>query len=1830
MEKITTNFIKNRLYRRACSVFVLFLLLTGDLAFGQGYVTLGTQGSQSGNTTTSPVSGYFNSRRIQIVYTAAELNAGGAAAGNIERLAWDVSVAYGDPGGLPNYTVKMAHITTPDIPTTTFITPLTTVKNPYSYIPATGFNDITFDTPFNWNGTDNILVDICFNNAPYLGFSSTLHGQCWNYTGVSNNYRARQVDGSDLCGNETANQTQSAKPRVRFFMQQQPPCAGTPEGGAITGALQRFICSGSAPGAIAVTGASSPVVSGISLQWEESINGGTDWANATGGTGATTATYTPPSFAGTAIQYRLKATCANGGGIDYSDVLTVSPQTAPATQASAIMTTNLGSNAFTVTWTNGDGARRHVLVSTDPIVDPVSANGVAAYTAAAAFANTGQQIVFDGTGSSVTVTGLTCNTTYYVKVYEYTRCGSGPYDVYFNTTTGTNAITVTGPLTAGVLPIVNDFTDFTGDNLGTAVPGWYESSITTAAGTEPVSVNPVGVGSDWTSSTNLGGVKTAKINLFTNTRNSWIISPKIALTSNSRLKFKAAITNFGSAAADAAGMQGTDDKVKVMVTTDCGATWTTLYTFQASNTTTLTNALTDYTLQLSAFTGQTVQLAFQATDGPVNDDPDYDFHITNILVEELPACDVPVVNAPDAITKNSVTISWTASTVGVPTAYEYAVITTDTAPVSGTETTETSVDVMGLLPSTTYYVFVRTECTDVFSDWSLVETFTTLCDYPDILSTTPDSVCGQGEATLEAEAESGSLYWYADAEGGAYLATDETFTTPLITETTSFYVSSGISLPDSVVPVGEGATTSNTYSNPFYSLWSNNHTQHLITAAELQAAGLSAGDITSVALDVTSAGSLPMIDLSVKIGTTTATSMEAFVAADDLDVVYTSESYMPTAGVNTLTFTTPFNWDGTSNIVLEFCHGNEDSGATMSRTVKADNTSYVSSVKRHFSSGTSADEVCSATTGGTLASYSVRPQFIFNGVGICFSPRVEVVATVTDAPDVTVVVTEDTICNGESTDLSVTSANANYTYVWMPGNLSGALQTVSPTETTTYTVTATDADTGCVEVGEITVTVNPLPVITEDLTDMEVCEGGVMPLTFGVENAAMAAFGSGESNSVAQTTGTTLGPNPLQNYYGGAKQQWIYTAAELTAMGMIAGSEINSIALNLNTANPDLDLEGLEIKMKNTTQASFATTTSWIADMTVVMPAVDYAPVVGLNTFTLATPFVWDGESNLAIQMRFSNDNAPSEGTNSAKFSPTAFTSTIFYRADNLEPLEMEAYTGTATATYSQRNDVTFIFNQPLEVEWSPITNLYTDEAATTPYTGEPAAVVYTKPVADITYSATATSLDGCSVTSAAANITINITPAPTADETTQPFCNSATVADLEATGEMVKWYYSAMGGTAIATTTQLLDGTVYYASQTVDGCESMARTAVTVEINVTPAPVVEEDVLTICNEGTVADLMDAATGTDVQWYTEIMGGEALTAETALEEGVSLYYASQTVDGCESAMRTPLVVVVNVVEAPMADAEQSFCNEGTVADLMPNGTDIMWYADETATEPLTGDTVLVDGTTYYASQMIDGCESMDRTAVMATINTTAAPTADAEQFFCAEGFVSGLMADGDNVMWYADETSTEPLTGDTVLTDGTTYYASQTVDGCESTLRTAVMVTVNVTPAPEGESMQTIEAETAADATIEDLVVTTVEGGTVMWYATMEDAMNNTNPIAPGTQLVSEETYYAVQFVDDCASMPFEVTVTVALDVRDFDSANFTYHPNPVRDVLTIAYSSNITSVTVYNMLGQPVISQDVNALEGNINMANLADGTYIVNVTVGNASKTIKVIKKQ
>ncbi|WP_417238429.1 T9SS type A sorting domain-containing protein [Bizionia sp.] len=79
----------------------------------------------------------------------------------------------------------------------------------------------------------------------------------------------------------------------------------------------------------------------------------------------------------------------------------------------------------------------------------------------------------------------------------------------------------------------------------------------------------------------------------------------------------------------------------------------------------------------------------------------------------------------------------------------------------------------------------------------------------------------------------------------------------------------------------------------------------------------------------------------------------------------------------------------------------------------------------------------------------------------------------------------------------------------------------------------------------------------------------------------------------------------------------------------------------------------------------------------------------------------------------------------------------------------------------------------------------------------------------------------------------------------------------------------------------------------------------------------------------------------------------------------------------------------------------------------------------------------------------------------------------------------------------------------------------------------------------------------------------------------------------------------------------------------EFDSPNaFTYYPNPVSNVLNVKAQNNISNVAVYNMLGQEVLRTAPNTVASEVDMSNLQTGAYFVKVTIGNATKTIRVIK--
>ena len=97
---------------------------------------------------------------------------------------------------------------------------------------------------------------------------------------------------------------------------------------------------------------------------------------------------------------------------------------------------------------------------------------------------------------------------------------------------------------------------------------------------------------------------------------------------------------------------------------------------------------------------------------------------------------------------------------------------------------------------------------------------------------------------------------------------------------------------------------------------------------------------------------------------------------------------------------------------------------------------------------------------------------------------------------------------------------------------------------------------------------------------------------------------------------------------------------------------------------------------------------------------------------------------------------------------------------------------------------------------------------------------------------------------------------------------------------------------------------------------------------------------------------------------------------------------------------------------------------------------------------------------------------------------------------------------------------------------------------------------------------------------------------------------------------------FSLYYVDDV------VAASGVLGVDDFSADVFSVYPNPVKDKLNIESAAAVNSVTVYDILGKEVLAAQPDAISPSVDMSGLSSGAYLVRVTIGNASKTVKVIK--
>ena len=130
--------------------------------------------------------------------------------------------------------------------------------------------------------------------------------------------------------------------------------------------------------------------------------------------------------------------------------------------------------------------------------------------------------------------------------------------------------------------------------------------------------------------------------------------------------------------------------------------------------------------------------------------------------------------------------------------------------------------------------------------------------------------------------------------------------------------------------------------HPFNLAVGKERAQFVWKASELQAAGLTAGNITGIKLNFQGSNAT-LNNLQIRVRQVSYDSFDvAAMETDTLTRVYQYNRVITTAGLNNFQFSTPFNWNGTSNLLIDFSFDN--SSTATANQLMGENTSYSSGI----------------------------------------------------------------------------------------------------------------------------------------------------------------------------------------------------------------------------------------------------------------------------------------------------------------------------------------------------------------------------------------------------------------------------------------------------------------------------------------------------------------------------------------------------------------------------------------------------------------------------------------------------------------------------------------------------------------------------------------------------------------------------------------------------------------------------------------------------------------------------------------------------------------------
>jgi len=369
-------------------------------------------------------------------------------------------------------------------------------------------------------------------------------------------------------------------------------------------------------------------------------------------------------------------------------------------------------------------------------------------------------------------------------------------------------------------------------------------------------------------------------------------------------------------------------------------------------------------------------------------------NIDSVKVTILPAA-VTVVPSPDQLcTSGNSSISIQPSTSGFGAAtYQWSSSANNVSYANITGATLSSYNTPVITNTTFYKVDIRnsagTSCLTAYD--------TVIVNKPQILTSTPASLCGPGTLNLAATASAGAtINWYAAAAGGAPLATGASFTTPALTGTTTYYAAAQA-----------GSTTSNTGILLSDFVTCGIPTTNTLTSLALRFTTTKPVTVNSVYVVPAAAGAFT-VALMNGTGTTTIQSVPVnFTAAQVGNPVLVPLN---------MTIAAPGNYQLVNT------------AGTGYRIAVMGCAYPISTASGGFSitgSATSPTATANVTTYNTF--------FQLNVTETCESARVAVVAKIDTAASIITQPVSKAVCAGANVSFSVTATGTGLSYQWKKG-----------------------------------------------------------------------------------------------------------------------------------------------------------------------------------------------------------------------------------------------------------------------------------------------------------------------------------------------------------------------------------------------------------------------------------------------------------------------------------------------------------------------------------------------------------------------------------------------------------------------------------------------------------------------------------------------------------------------------------------------------------------------------------------------------------------------------